>query len=151
MTEKMSALAAVSQGYGAGIQPLGISRTFDENARGPVRTSDIVISATLIQAAGTTLATVPTGENWRVEHLAFRNATAGALELRVYLIPSGGSLNVTTNGVYVASVAANASVLIGAAIGYQLAAGEQLAAVAPSNNDFIAFGRLARITQGSTA
>lgn len=150
MADKTSAMAAVREGYAASARPLGVARTFDENARGPVRTSDIVISATAISTTLVTLATVPTGENWRIEHLVFRNHTASAANLTVYLVPSGGTAAVSTNGIYAASVAAGAVVSIDGAVGYQLAAGEKLGAISGTATSFIAFGRLTRITQGAT-
>ena len=153
MADKMSALAAVRAGYVAGVQPLGIARTFDENARPPVRTSDIVVSATLVKTAATgavTLATAPSGENWRVEYLAFRNTTAGASTLTVYLVPSGGVPSTAGNAVFVGSIAAGATKILSEAVGYQLAAGERVMCICTADDDFIAFGRLTRITQGAT-
>ena len=153
MADKMSAMAAVRAGYVASARPLGVARTFDENARGPVRTSDIVISATQIKSAATgtvTLATVPTGENWRIEYLAVRNVTAGSSAISIYLVPAGGSILLASNGIFTGSVAAGATKLVTEAIGYQLAAGEVLAMNCSADNNFIAFGRLRRITQGET-
>lgn len=149
----MGPYAAVSAGYAAGNKPLGIARTFDENARPPVRTSDITISATQAKSGGTgavVLATVPEGENWRIEYLAARNVAGGGSTLGVYLVPSGGSVSTTLNAVYLASVAAGASVRLTEAEGYQLLPGERLAITCTSDDDVIAFGRLSRITQGAT-
>lgn len=151
--DKMSATATVRAGYSSGIQPLGISRTFDENARAPIRSSDIVISATQLKSGGTgavTLATVPAGENWRIEFLSARNVAAGASTVGIYLVPSGGSVSTTMNAVYLQSLAAGASLRVTAAEGYQLAAGEVLAGTCTADNDVIIFGRLTRITQGAT-
>jgi hypothetical protein len=153
MADKMSAMAAVRAGYAAGVQPLGITRTFDENARPPVRTSDIVVSATQIKSSGTgavTLATCPDGENWRVDFLSVFNTTAGSSTISIYLVPNGVSPGNTTNRVIAASVATLGTRRCTEAEGYQLLPGERLVAACTADNDFIAFARLTRITQGAT-
>lgn len=153
MADKMSAMAAVRAGYAASARPLGVARTFDENARGPVRTSDIVISATAIAAlpsGATTLATVPAGENWRIDYLSARNTTGTDYELRVFLVPAGGGASSAANGVFVGTITAGSTKLFSEVIGYHLASGEVLAMVGVASSAFIAFGRLTRITQGAT-
>lgn len=153
MADKMSALAAVQAGYAAGVQPLGIARTFDENARSPIRTSDIVVSATLIKSSATgavTLAECPDGENWRIEFLSVFNTTGGASTISIYLVPDGTSPGNTTNRVIAASVATLGSRRCTEAEGYQLLPGERLVAACSADNDFTAFARLTRITQGAT-
>lgn len=153
----MDPYSAVGAGYAAANKPLSIARTFDENARGAVRSSDIVISATQVKSGGTgavILAYVPDGENWRIEYLAARNITiapsAAASTLGVYLVPDGGSVSTTLNAVYLASIASGVSVRITEAEGYQLLPGERLAATCTADNDIIIFARLRRITQGDT-
>lgn len=141
----------------AGWQPqamrggLGIDRTFDEASQKVIRSSDIVISATPITATAVTLATVPDGENWRIEHLAFHNVTAGAVSVAVFLVPDGDAPSSTDNRIYRQSVAASATVIIDGAVGYQLAPGERLIANSGSGTSFVAVGRLKRITQGEAA
>ena len=150
MADKMSALAAVQAGYAAGVRPLGIARTFDENARAPVRTSDIVVQATKVQATATTLATIPDGENWRVEYFAAFNGSGGASTIRLFFVPSGGSAGASTTEVFRQSVATVTGIKIDEIAGYNMAPGEKLQAICSTNNDFQVFARLIRITQGAT-
>lgn len=154
MADKMSALAAVSAGYLSGVKPLGIERIRDEASEKTVRASDITVSATQIKTSATgtvTLATCPDGENWRVEYVAARNVTGGASTLAVYLVPDGGSSSTTLNAVFQGSIAAGATKVVSEAVGYQLLPGERLTMNCTADDDFIAFARLTRITQGVAA
>lgn len=130
---------------------LGIERIRDEASEKIVRASDITVSATAVSNSIVTLATVPDGENWRIEHLTFRNHTASAANLTVYLVPNGLTAAEASNAVFGRSIAADTAVIVSEAIGYQLLAGEKLQCISGSATSFIAFARLTRITQGVAA
>jgi hypothetical protein len=146
----MDPYAAVGAGYTAGMKPLGIARTFDENARPPVRISDIPLAAAAVPATATTIATCPAGENWRIEHLAATNSDASARILRVYIVADGDSAADAANLVYQASIAADTSVKLDSVIGCQLIPGDTLQVIASTASVVVVAGRLSRITQGST-
>lgn len=127
---------------------LGITRTRDEASETVVRASDVVIQATKVQSTATTIATVPDGENWRVEYIAAFNGTGGASTLRVFFVPSGGSAGATTTEAFRVSIATLTGVNITVAHGYQMLPGESLQMICTANDDITVFARLTRITQG---
>lgn len=127
--------------------PLSVQRQYQEPAPRQIRESLVPIPATVLDTAVTTVITAQAGEFLRIDHVAV-HCVSGTPNVRIFLVPDGGSASQTTNAVIDTSFTLDETKHLQSVEGYVLGPGMAMAALCTVDDAAVLFTSLTRITSG---
>lgn len=113
---------------------LGAPFTEQQTRRQNSLQSAYAIPVTPLESTNTTIFTVTTGFDFRIEHLWVANTTGGALNYTVHFVPSGGVANTSNIAVASKTLAANTSEVIAVAVNHRMKSGDTIVALCSAAN-----------------